>query len=142
VSASNINDLTASQVETVEIFRPGSGTLYNMIDTVGILVITTKRPMDVEIENVLDSNSLQVSINGFYRAKEFYSPVYAVTDTTNAVRDRRVTVFWKPDLATDENGKTSFSFYNSDLKGTYRVVIEGIDVNGNIGRQIFRYTVK
>lgn len=142
VNASNINDLTASQIETIEIFRPGSGNLYNMSDTVGVLVITTKRPKEIEVENVLDSNSLQVSVTGFYKAKEFYSPAYAVSDTMNEGKDRRVTVFWKPDLITDKNGDVSFSFYNSDLNGTYKVVVEGIIADGEIGRQVYRYTVK
>jgi hypothetical protein len=35
-----------------------------------------------------------------------------------------------------------FEYFNNDTKGSYRVVVEGIDDNGNLGRQIFRYKVE
>ena len=56
--------------------------------------------------------------------------------------DARSTIYWDPDIITDKDGKASFEFYNADTKGTYRVVIEGIDDNGNIGRQVYRYKVE
>jgi len=43
---------------------------------------------------------------------------------------------------TDKEGKASFSFYTGDLPGNYRVVVEGIDANGNLGRQIYRFVVR
>ena len=46
------------------------------------------------------------------------------------------------ELITDENGTVNFEFFNADGKGTYRAVVEGFDKNGNIGRVVYRYTVK
>jgi hypothetical protein len=46
-----------------------------------------------------------------------------------------------PELVTDKDGQSSFEFYNADGPGTYRLVIEGIDENGNIGRKIYSYKV-
>jgi uncharacterized protein YfaS (alpha-2-macroglobulin family) len=43
---------------------------------------------------------------------------------------------------TDEKGNVSFEFNNADGKGNYRVVVEGIDKNGNVGRSVMRYVVK
>ena len=54
----------------------------------------------------------------------------------------RTTIYWKPDLVTDKDGNTTFSFFNADGAGSYRVVVEGIDSKGAIGRQVYRYTVK
>jgi hypothetical protein len=45
-------------------------------------------------------------------------------------------------VVTHNDGNTSFEYYNADCSGTYRLVIEGIDENGNIGRQVYRYSVK
>ncbi len=142
MDASNINDFTANNIETIEVFRPGNASFYDLSDTTGVLAITTKRPKEIDVENVLDSNSLQVSVTGFYKAKEFYSPKYTVNDTLNTGHDLRTTVFWKPDVITDKDGNASFSFYNADIKGMYKVVIEGIDENGDIGRQVYRYRVQ
>jgi len=43
---------------------------------------------------------------------------------------------------TDKDGNASFEYYNAYGTGTYRVVIEGIDDKGNLGRQVYRYSVK
>jgi hypothetical protein len=43
---------------------------------------------------------------------------------------------------THNEGKASFGFFNADGKGTYRVVVEGIDSDGNLGRQVYRYKVE
>ena len=56
--------------------------------------------------------------------------------------DLRTTIFWKPDIVTDTTGKAAISYFNAGTKGVYRVVIEGIDGDGNLGRQVFRYRVE
>ena len=53
----------------------------------------------------------------------------------------RITIYWNPNIITDKDGKASFAYFNNDIKGTYRVVIEGIDDNGNLGRKVYRYKV-
>jgi len=79
---------------------------------------------------------------GFYKAREFYSPAYTGPKTDTQTPDLRTTIYWNPDINTDKDGKASFEYFNADTKGTYRVVVEGIDENGNLGRQVFRYIVK
>ena len=54
----------------------------------------------------------------------------------------RSTISWNPNIITDKDGKASFEYFNNDTKGTYRVVIEGIDDDGNLGRQVYKYEVK
>ena len=44
-------------------------------------------------------------------------------------------------MVTDKTGKAALEFFNSDNIGTYRVTIEGIDKNGNIGRTVYKYKV-
>jgi uncharacterized protein YfaS (alpha-2-macroglobulin family) len=50
--------------------------------------------------------------------------------------------YWNPNIVTDDKGTKSIEFYNSDVKGTYRAVVEGIDNDGNIGRYVYRYKVE
>jgi uncharacterized protein YfaS (alpha-2-macroglobulin family) len=47
----------------------------------------------------------------------------------------RPTIHWEPNLITDKNGKASLSFFAADKPGSYTVIIEGTDMNGNFGRQ-------
>ena len=48
----------------------------------------------------------------------------------------------KPNIITDENGKASVDFFNADGTGSYRVIAEGLDGFGKLGRQVFKYVVK
>jgi hypothetical protein len=139
---SNINEINSNEIKTIEVLKSGNTSMYGMNGAGGVLVITTKKPGEIEVDNSPDLNATQISVMGFYRAREFYSPKYEAADTSNTGQDLRTTVFWKPDVITDNDGNASFNFYNADLKGVYRVVVEGIDENGNIGRQVYRYRVQ
>jgi uncharacterized protein YfaS (alpha-2-macroglobulin family) len=79
---------------------------------------------------------------GFYKAREFYSPKYDNTYASSKERDFRSTIYWKPEILTDKDGQASFEYYNADGSGAYKIVIEGIDDKGNIGRQVYRYKVE
>ena len=57
-------------------------------------------------------------------------------------KDYRTTIYWNPVVLTDKDGKGSFEFYNSDDKGPYHVVLEGVDSNGNIVRSVYEYQLK
>ncbi len=72
----------------------------------------------------------------------FYSPKYAHPKTEAEPYDLRNTVYWNPNVLTDKDGKAAFEYFNGDTKGTYRVVIEGIDDDGNLGRQVYRYKIE
>jgi len=138
----NLNDFNPNEIKTIEVLKSGNTSIYGMNGAGGVLVITTKKQGEIEVRNSSDRGAIQVSVIGFYKAREFYSPKYEVADTSNAGQDLRTTVFWKPDVITDKDGNASVNFYNADLKGIYRVVVEGIDENGNLGRQVYRYRVQ
>jgi hypothetical protein len=73
---------------------------------------------------------LNVSLNGYYNAKAFYSPNYANSSSTN-VKDLRTTIFWAPLLKTNEKGEATASFFNADNKGQIIVKAGGITEQGN-----------
>jgi uncharacterized protein YfaS (alpha-2-macroglobulin family) len=56
--------------------------------------------------------------------------------------DLRTTIYWNPNIITDKKGNASFEFFNADTKGNYRIVVEGIDENGHLGRQVYSYKVE
>src|SRR5690606_697191 len=55
--------------------------------------------------------------------------------------DLRSTIYWNAKLKTYASGRTRFSYYNADGPGKYKVVIEGINAEGQLGRQVYRYEV-
>jgi uncharacterized protein YfaS (alpha-2-macroglobulin family) len=96
----------------------------------------------MQAEDIVSIGVLPIAPMGFYKAREFYSPKYDHINEVTKQRDLRSTIYWKPELQTDKDGNASFDFYNADGKGTYKVIVEGIDSKGNLGRQVFRYKVE
>ncbi|MES2376518.1 MAG: carboxypeptidase regulatory-like domain-containing protein [Bacteroidota bacterium] len=82
-----------------------------------------------------------ISPKGFNKVREFYSPRYDRPGDAMKLPDLRTTVYWNPYLKTDADGKAVFNFFNADGPGTYKVIVEGINAAGELGRQVYRYTV-
>jgi hypothetical protein len=104
-------------------------------------VITTKQGGGRPLKDIASIGVLPIAPIGFYKAREFYSPKYDTANISNQ-RDLRSTIYWKPEFQTGKDGRATFDFYNADGAGNYRVLIEGIDDNGNLGRQVYRYKVE
>lgn len=135
--------ISYTDVSSIEILKSSQYlAVYGSQASGGAIVINTKRG-DEAISSVSVEPGLTLyTFRGFYKAREFYSPKYTPSAQVNAKSDLRTTIFWKPVSITDKYGNASFDFYNSDGTGSYRVVVEGIDQDGNIGRQVYHYKVE
>lgn len=144
VAPGSLTSLNPNAVETVEVLKGPNTSIYGVEGGPGVLIVTTRlggSDSSEPAEKTSALGSLQFTPKGFYKAREFYSPKYENTNANNRL-DLRSTIFWKPEVITDKDGNASFDFYNADGHGTYRLVIEGIDNAGNIGRQVYRYKVE
>lgn len=141
---SAIDDISPSTVETVEILKQDNAAIYGENSNAGVMVITTRQMAgsDAAVSKETSPGIFVINPLGYYKAREFYSPVYNADVPANKLPDVRTTIFWKPDVTTDASGNATFQYFNADGTGTYRVVIEGIDPNGNLGRQVLRYKVQ
>lgn len=68
----------------------------------------------------------------FSLPRKFYNPKYVIEDK-NLMSDFNPLLFWEPSILTDLNGKAKLSFYHKHKPGNYTVIIEGSDMNGNLG---------
>ena len=142
VDAGDINFLTPNDIETIEVLKYAGTAMYGMAGGNGVLVITTKLSRGLSAKDISSVGVLPISPMGFYKAREFYSPKYDRPGNNIKQADLRSTIYWQPELKTDSHGHASFDFYNADGTGTYKMVIEGIDKDGNIGRLAYRYKVE
>lgn len=127
-------------VAGIEVLRSGGFTaIYGTRGGPGVLVITTKHGNG--FLNDFTGNGGHLSPLGFFKPDVFYSPRYEVSKPA-VMPDMRSTVYWNPSVKTDKDGNALISFFNGDAKATYRVVIEGIDKNGSIGRKVLEYKVE
>jgi hypothetical protein len=108
-------------------------------DNDAFILITTKvgawrKGYNPSITNVIPK--------GFNKVRKFYSPVYNNPEAAASTPDFRTTIYWNPYVGVDTGGKANFDFFNADGPGTYRIVVEGINANGELGRYIYRYKVE
>jgi len=103
------------------------------------IFIITKSPAARKQYNPSIAN---ISPKGYNKVRQFYSPHYNRPDSEGNKPDLRTTIYWNPYVNTDAMGKASLDFFNADGPGTYRVVIEGINATGELGRQVYTYTVE
>ncbi|RZJ75535.1 MAG: TonB-dependent receptor, partial [Flavobacterium sp.] len=137
----SLEELNILDIESIEVLKNiATTTIYGHAGQNGVIIITTKSGQGRTTFNTRAPGMMSYQPLGFYLVKQFYSPKYDTKQDANP--DYRPTVFWEPNLISDASGKANFSYYNTDQSGNYRMVIEGIDADGNLARKVFTYEVK
>lgn len=135
--------LYPGDVESIEVLKSAINTsIYGTKGIGGVLIITMKRGDYTLRSNSYTPGIIHFQPKGFNKVREFYSPNYNDPRTNETLPDLRTTVYWNPQVITGKDGKSIVEFFNADGTGTYRVVVEGINEAGNIGRSVYRYKVK
>ncbi|MEO6497699.1 MAG: TonB-dependent receptor plug domain-containing protein, partial [Mucilaginibacter sp.] len=139
-----LRDININDVATIEVLRTvGNTAIYGAQGSGGVIIITTKRgEPNYSYLSRPSPGVISYSPKGYYVAREFYSPRYDDPKTNVTLADLRSTIYWNPNIITDKQGSASVDYFNAGGKGTYRVVIEGINNDGVIGRQVYRYKVE
>jgi len=138
----NLDDINPNIIHSIEVLSSVSTySVYGIDIGGGVLVITTKHGKDY-VSKDQAPGTLIYNFRGFYKAHEFYSPKYDKPQSNTLASDLRGTIYWNPNIITGTDGKATLNYYNGGTKGTYRVVIEGIDDEGNLGRLVYRYKLE
>lgn len=143
-----LNSINVPDIEAIEIFlKDDLGTVSRMYQNNGVVSIYTKkvekkpRMSLSEIEKLLPkSNVIDLFPLGYIKERKFYEPKYE-TPESKAINDLRTTIYWNPKVKVTETGEAALEFYNADGNGKYKVIVEGMDETGNVGRKVIRYNV-
>lgn len=135
-------EVLSQDVESVEFLKSAAyAGMYGIRGAGGVIIVTTKKGnIFKDPTSIIAPNSLIFNLP-LYVKKEFYSPKYAVKQQA-ANPDLRTTVFWRGDVITNADGKAKISYFNNDVAGNYRIVIEGISAKGELCRQVFNYKIE
>ncbi|RFZ85441.1 carboxypeptidase regulatory-like domain-containing protein [Mucilaginibacter terrenus] len=151
VDFTSLSTVSVAEVDNIEVFKnTGVSGIDAQYGTAGLVEITLKKKEKgtkvsfAQLQELIPPpNILTIMPLGYAINREFYSPKYDVIKTGNLGGDLRTTIYWNPKVVTDKTtGATFVEFYNADGRGTYKATIEGMDADGNLGRYVYRYTVK
>jgi len=70
------------------------------------------------------------TLTGFNRPVQFYSPQYPDGPIEGQPKDYRRTLYWNPNVITDENGYAEVEFYNNSYSTHFNVSGAGITASG------------
>ncbi len=149
IDEASLNSINVPDIEGIEIFlRDELGTVSRMYQNNGVVSIYTKKEKKqprmslAQIESMLPkTNVIDMYPLGYIKERQFYLPKYD-TPQRKATNDLRTTIYWNPNVNVTETGEIELEYYNADGNGNYKVVVEGMDKTGNVGRKVLIYQVK
>ncbi len=135
VSTDQVTNLSMSDIAYIKVFRPPFIGGFGGGGAGGAIAIYTRKGGD--IVNKPGKGLPYKLIYGYTPLKEFYSPNYGTFDQRNEMQDLRSTLYWNPMiLTTPENHVIKIPFYNNDITGSFRVILEGVSADGKLTRII------
>lgn len=134
-SMEELNTINPSEVKMIDLLKdPSETAIFGSQGQNGVICIYLKRGEDLFTTNK-EPKPWQAVITplGYSMPQEFRMPEYLIEDQKlSSIPDLRSTIFWKPNVQSNENGEADLMFYTADATGTYTVTIEGITPNGEI----------
>ena len=117
-------------MERIEAITDGAFSDYTNA-AFGVIMIYTKKGVNT-IQEKREFHTVKQTFEGFYNAREFYSPNYSELKEKkwNEFADIRNTLYWNPYIYTDENGLINFSYFNSEVPTNVNIRVEGITSTG------------
>ncbi|MBD8387453.1 TonB-dependent receptor plug domain-containing protein [Dysgonomonas sp. BGC7] len=130
----DLDIINMPDVERVDIFKGGSTVIWGSRGSKGVISITTKSGnFNFSSIERIRYNTKEIKPLGYTVPKEFYSPKYETKEERESTHvDYRPTLFWQPNINTTNEGNASLSFFTSDSKAEYTVIIQGITEEGII----------
>ena len=95
----------------------------------GCAVLIETYPQD-EIPARAAKGVRKTRLEGYSQVKDFYQPDYGILPKEE---DYRRTLYWNPEVQTDENGRATIRFYNNSRCRKPRITVETLTKDGRIG---------
>jgi hypothetical protein len=131
ISSTVVSTIDINTVDFIDVLRglPAT-TMYGNDGMGGIVHIYSRLKSAQPQKRDKKKNVAKYIAEGFHEAREFYSPDYGAKNQITGKPDVRTTLYWSPLVQSDNEGKSSFSFYTSDKKSKYIINIQGMTKDG------------
>jgi hypothetical protein len=127
VSKEVINTLSVDDVALIKVLKNEGAVLGA---SQGVIAIYTKKGVAAG-KTVYDKAYAVDKKEGYAVVKQFYSPDYS-SQPTSTEPDKRVTLYWNSRIIPAADGKYRFRFFNNDTGKKFKLIIQGIDKDGQL----------
>lgn len=107
------------------------------LDKYAVFYLTPIPYRDVTKHMTAALGTRQTTLQGYTKPLEYYSPVYPFKELYMDKIDKRRTLYWNPNLVTDENGKAVIECYNNQYSTPLTIQIETLGNDGKIGSMLY-----
>ncbi|MCK4343995.1 MAG: hypothetical protein KAX05_01820 [Bacteroidales bacterium] len=131
-----------SDIDVVDVLKHysiGEIAIFGTRGAGGVISVFTKKGGDISYDSYTPG-TISERIAGYSSYREFYSPTYTPENVGSEKPDHRITLYWNPNIIT-EDGKATVSFFTSDDISRYKIFVEGITQIGEICLGISEFVV-
>jgi hypothetical protein len=127
-----LRQLRPEQIERVDVYRSNAYGNYGPRGGNGVINIYTRNPIEYVKERNLKQSPVQLfTIGGFSTVKQFPLVDYSSQNSSIDPNDYRASVYWNPNVDVNSPEGFTTSFYATDANTRYRIVVEGVGIDGN-----------
>ncbi len=131
--------ISSKEIERTDVVNTRYFSSDNVFD--GVISFVTKKGNLSVLD--FDNAIFRQVYDGCQAHNDFYITDYSTDALIKShMPDFRNTLYWKPDLHTDKNGKAEVTFFTSDESSDFRIIVEGISDDGKTGYSSFPFTIK
>ena len=127
-----LNSLNGKEIDFIEVLKGAEGANYGVRGGHGVILINmASKPHDKLKAGENNANIFYAK--GISNPSLFPVVNYDSKEKTSTPNfDNRSTIFWDGSVLTGTSNNITFSFFTSDIPATYKVIINGITVHGDI----------
>ncbi|MCH6200181.1 TonB-dependent receptor plug domain-containing protein [Aquiflexum sp. LQ15W] len=136
--------LPVSEIERIDILTGLSkGSLFGNDGAGGVINVLTKagNPNRNPADDPITGNAA-IKAKGYVPVREFYSPSGVYDINAPFAIDFRSTIYWNPNVVTDNTGKAHIEFLLTESKPEVFVNLQGISTSGEPIYATYRFQVK
>jgi len=126
IDASTVSSLNPKDISIIEVLKGPECAIYGSRGANGVIAFYSKRGQ------FMKRGVVEFGMQGYYKAREFYMPVYASWEYKPTEYNVPRTLFWKPTIVSDSAGISTVKFKNKTDVEKYLLTIEGMTSNGEI----------
>lgn len=126
--STTISTLTISEVDFVDVLKGPRAAIYGAHAANGVIAVYTRNATNYDKE-ILDNSSIKYTYPGMSYSKKFYIPKF---ESKRNLKYYQKTQYWNPNISIAKDNGAKLSFFSGETQAKYKIVVEGISLNGNI----------